>query len=114
MNTGNRRWPDGAAARASCARALNTMTRQLSLSAVIDAWRLRRKMRRMLDTMPPEPRAVFERIRFRDLSYEEIAAELAIAPGEVERLFAEGLKHMMRVLGDPATQRRLAQIRKAR
>jgi DNA-directed RNA polymerase specialized sigma24 family protein len=77
-------------------------------------WRVRRAVRRMLDTMPPEPRAVFERIRFRNLSYEEIATELAITPGEVEHLFAEGLKHMMRELGDPATQRRLAQVGKAR
>lgn len=53
------------------------------------------RLRRALDTMPEAERQVFDRARYRDLDYLEIAAELDITVAEVERLMAGAMRHLM-------------------
>ena len=55
-----------------------------------------RRLRRALDTMSEAERGVFERARFRDLDYIEIAAELDLTTAEVERLMAGAMRHLLR------------------
>jgi len=45
--------------------------------------------------MPDAERQVFERARFRDLDYFEIAAELDVTVAEVERLMASAMRHLV-------------------
>jgi DNA-directed RNA polymerase specialized sigma24 family protein len=47
-----------------------------------------------LETMPTMPKAVFVRLRSDDASYGEIAAELRITVGEVERNVAAAMLHL--------------------
>ena len=54
-----------------------------------------RRLRRRLDTMPDAERQVFDRARYRDLDYIEIAAELDITVAEVERLMASAMRHLV-------------------
>lgn len=54
-----------------------------------------RRLRLRLDSMPEAERQVFERARFRDLDYLQIAAELDITVAEVERLMASAMRHLM-------------------
>ena len=53
-----------------------------------------RRLRKALGTMPVEVRAVFDRHRFGELGYAEIAAELGIAIVEVERRMAAAMLHL--------------------
>lgn len=55
-----------------------------------------RRLRRAHETMPEPARAVFDRHRFRNLSYGEIADELGIEIAEVERRMAQAMLHLMR------------------
>ena len=55
-----------------------------------------RRIRGALDTMEELPLAVFERHRYRDLDYHQIAAELGITVGQVERHLAAAMLHIMR------------------
>jgi RNA polymerase sigma factor (sigma-70 family) len=55
-----------------------------------------RRLRRALDTMPADARAVFHRHLYRDKPYEVIAAELGIDIAEVERLMAQAMIHLVR------------------
>lgn len=55
-----------------------------------------RRIAQALDTMDELPRAVFERHRYRDLDYHQIAAELGITVRQVERHFAAAMLHIMR------------------
>ncbi|UIJ47129.1 hypothetical protein LZK98_09380 [Sphingomonas cannabina] len=55
-----------------------------------------RRIAQALDTMDELPRAVFERHRYRDLDYHQIAAELGITVREVERHLAAAMLHIMR------------------
>ena len=48
-----------------------------------------------LDTMDELPRAVFERARFDDLDYRQIATELGITVAETEQHLAAALRHIM-------------------
>lgn len=54
-----------------------------------------RRLRRRLETMPEPERQVFDRARFRDLDYLEIAAELDISVAEVERRMAGAMRHLV-------------------
>jgi DNA-directed RNA polymerase specialized sigma24 family protein len=54
-----------------------------------------RRLRRALETMPEAERQVFDRARYRDLAYCEIAAELDIGVAEVEHLLAGAMLHLM-------------------
>jgi RNA polymerase sigma-70 factor (ECF subfamily) len=55
-----------------------------------------RRLRRALDTMPAQARAVFDRHRFRSMAYPEIAEELGIDAEEVERHMAQAMAHLLR------------------
>jgi DNA-directed RNA polymerase specialized sigma24 family protein len=54
-----------------------------------------RRLRRALDAMPDPERQVFDRARYRDLDYFQIAAELDITVAEVERLLGSAMFHLM-------------------
>lgn len=54
-----------------------------------------RRLRRALDTMPAEARAVFDRHRYEAKPYDMIAAELGVEIAEVERLMAQAMVHLM-------------------
>ncbi|HEX8300080.1 sigma factor-like helix-turn-helix DNA-binding protein [Sphingomonas sp.] len=54
-----------------------------------------RRLRRALDTMPEAERQVFDRARYRDRDYIQIATELDIPVTEVERLMAGAMRHLM-------------------
>lgn len=54
-----------------------------------------RRLRRAIDAMPDPEWQVFQRARYRDLDYFQIAAELGIAVAEVERLLASAMLHLM-------------------
>lgn len=53
------------------------------------------RLRQRLDTMPQAEREVFERARFRNLDYLQIAAELDVTIAEVERLMAGAMRHLI-------------------
>lgn len=55
-----------------------------------------RRIERALDTMDELPLAVFERARYRDLDYHQIAAELGITVKEVERNLAAAMLDILR------------------
>ena len=55
-----------------------------------------RCLRRAHETMPEPARAVFDRHRFRNLDYAEIANELGIDIAEVERRMAQAMVHLIR------------------
>lgn len=55
-----------------------------------------RRIERALATIDELPLAVFERARYRDLDYHQIAAELGIPVKEVEHHFAAAMLHIMR------------------
>ena len=57
--------------------------------------REQRRLRRALDAMPEPEWQVFQRARYRDLDYFEIAAELDITLAEVERLLGSAMVHLM-------------------
>jgi len=57
--------------------------------------REQRRLRRALDAMPEPEWQVFQRARYRDLDYFEIAAELDITVAEVERLLGSAMVHLM-------------------
>ena len=59
-----------------------------------------RRIERALDTMEELPLEVFERHRYRDLDYHQIAAELGITVRQVERHFAAAMLHIMRCTGE--------------
>lgn len=52
------------------------------------------RLRRRLQTMPEPERAVFDRARYRDLDYFQIAAELDISVDEVQRLLSSAMRHL--------------------
>jgi len=54
-----------------------------------------RRLRRAIDAMPEPEWQVFQRARYRDLDYFEIAAELDITVAEVERLLGSAMVHLM-------------------
>jgi len=54
-----------------------------------------RRLRRAIAAMPESEWQVFNRARYRDLDYYQIAAELDIAVAEVERLLASAMLHLM-------------------
>lgn len=54
------------------------------------------RLRRALDTMPAQARAVFDRHRFRSMAYDAIADELGIDAAEVERRMAQAMEHQLR------------------
>lgn len=56
---------------------------------------MNRKLRHRLQTMPEPERAVFDRARYRDLNYIQIAAELDISVDEVERLLSNAMRHLV-------------------
>ncbi len=56
---------------------------------------MNRKLRHRLRTMPEPERAVFDRARYRDLDYIQIAAELDIGIDEVERLLSNAMRHLV-------------------
>ncbi len=66
------------------------MAQDLPLNEVL------RRIEHALNTMDELPLAVFERARYRDLDYHQIAAELGITVKEVERHFAAAMLHIMR------------------
>ena len=49
-----------------------------------------------LPTMAPLPRAVFERHRYRDMTYDAIAVELGVSVEDVERALADAMLHIKR------------------
>lgn len=55
-----------------------------------------RRLRHALETMPEPERQVFDRARYRDMDYVEIAAELDITVAEVERRMAGAMRHLVR------------------
>ncbi|MCW3838168.1 sigma factor-like helix-turn-helix DNA-binding protein [Sphingomonas canadensis] len=55
-----------------------------------------RRLRRNLETMPEPERQVFDRARYRDLDYIQIADELDITILEVEQLMASAMRHLVR------------------
>lgn len=55
-----------------------------------------RRLRRAHQTMPEPVRAVFDRARFQNLDYYQIADELGIDIAEVERRVAEAMLHLIR------------------
>ena len=57
------------------------------------------RLRRALETMPPGPRAVFERCRFEGRDYVEIAAGLEIEVAEVERRMAAAMEYLRQAMG---------------
>ncbi|WP_315760826.1 sigma factor-like helix-turn-helix DNA-binding protein [Sphingomonas sp. Y38-1Y] len=54
-----------------------------------------RRLRNALDAMPDPERQVFDRARYRNLDYFQIAAELDITVAEVERLLGSAIAHLM-------------------
>lgn len=54
-----------------------------------------RRLRRALDTMPDPERQVFDRARYHDLNYFQIAAELDITVAEAERRLGSAMVHLM-------------------
>ena len=54
-----------------------------------------RRLRRRLETMPEPERQVFDRARYRDMDYVEIAAELDISVAEVEQRMAGAMRHLI-------------------
>ncbi len=56
---------------------------------------MNRKLRQRLRTRPEPERAVFDRARYRDLDYIQIAAELDIGIDEVERLLSNAMLHLV-------------------
>lgn len=54
-----------------------------------------RRLRRALDTMPAEARAVFDRHRYEEMDYAGIALELGIPISEVERRMASAMLHLL-------------------
>lgn len=56
---------------------------------------MNRRLRRRLQTMPAPERAVFDRARYRDLDYIQIAAELDINIDEVQRLLSSAMQHLV-------------------
>lgn len=52
------------------------------------------KLRRALQTMPRFDRAVFERARFHDMSYIDIAADLDLTVAEVEKRLVSAMRHL--------------------
>lgn len=60
-----------------------------------------RRLRRALDTMPAQARAVFDRHRFRSMAYSEIAEELGIDAAEVERRMAQAMTHLLEGTNKP-------------
>ena len=57
--------------------------------------REQRRLRRAIGAMPDPEWQVFDRARYRDLDYFQIAAELGITVAEVERLLASAMVHLM-------------------
>ena len=57
--------------------------------------RERQRLARALETMDELPRAVFERARFDDQDYTQIAAELGITVAETEQYLAAAMRHIM-------------------
>lgn len=57
--------------------------------------REQRRLRRAIDAMPEPEWQVFQRARYRDLDYFQIAAELDITVAEVERLLGCAMVHLM-------------------
>lgn len=55
-----------------------------------------RRLRRAHQTMAEPARAVFDRARFQNLDYYQIADELGIDIAEVERRMAQAMMHLMR------------------
>lgn len=61
-----------------------------------------RRLRHALETMPDDDRRVFERARFEDQDYAEIARALGLDILEVEQRMAAAMLHMARALAaDP-------------
>jgi RNA polymerase sigma factor (sigma-70 family) len=60
-----------------------------------------RRLRRALDTMPAQARAVFDRHRFRSMAYPEIAEELGTDVEEVECRMAQAMAHLLREADKP-------------
>jgi DNA-directed RNA polymerase specialized sigma24 family protein len=56
------------------------------------------RLRRALDCMPVPARTVFERARFEDQGYDEIAEALGLTVDEVELRMAEAILHMARAI----------------
>ena len=54
-----------------------------------------RRLRRAIEAMPEPEWQVFQRARYRDLDYFQIAAELDITVAEVERLLTSAMVHLM-------------------
>lgn len=54
-----------------------------------------RRIEKALTTMDALPRAVFERARFRNLDYVQIAGELGITVTDVEQHFAAAMLHIL-------------------
>jgi len=84
-------------------RALARTLRHPTAATTADSEMLNR-MRAALGTMDEMHRAVFERARFRNLEYRQIAHELGITPREVERHLASALLHIWRYT-DPGSGR---------
>jgi DNA-directed RNA polymerase specialized sigma24 family protein len=55
-----------------------------------------RRIGQALAMMDQRPLAVFERVRYRNLDYFQIAAELGLTVRQVERAFAAALLHIAR------------------
>ncbi|WP_109808760.1 RNA polymerase sigma factor [Sphingosinithalassobacter portus] len=55
-----------------------------------------RLLEHALETMDELPLAVFERARYRDLNYHQIAEELGLTTSQVERHFAAAMLHIMK------------------
>jgi DNA-directed RNA polymerase specialized sigma24 family protein len=60
-----------------------------------------RRLRRAHDTMPEPARAVFDRHRFQDQPYDEIAVELGIDVAGVERRMADAMTHLVGLTDAP-------------
>lgn len=60
-----------------------------------------RRLRRALDTMPAQARAVFDRHRFRSMAYPKIAEELGIDAAEVEHRMAQAMAHLLEEASKP-------------
>lgn len=60
-----------------------------------------RRLRRALDAMPAQARAVFDRHRFRSMAYDAVADELGIDAAEVERRMALAMTHLLREADKP-------------
>ncbi len=54
-----------------------------------------RELRRALDAMPDPERQVFNRARYRDMDYFEIADDLGITVAEVEARLAAAITHLL-------------------